>query len=162
MNDPTNQRIRGTYVNESILNNLAEEGRGAQKRLLGQEADERYFVLTRRLAEAAPGVAEEGRRRAAGAPATMRLAVAPRAPGASRRSTSDSRQGDWPRPCAIAATTTTRTKRARVYTLAGDAAQSRPGGCRRPIRWGFPCYPLFAEDHMLDPVRKSPAFQRVP
>ncbi len=49
---------------------------------------------------------------------------------------------------------------ARVYALGGDAEQAARW-LQETIRWGFPCYPLFAEDHMLDPVRKSPEFQRV-
>ena len=49
---------------------------------------------------------------------------------------------------------------ARVYALGGNADQAARW-LQETIRWGFPCYPLFAEDPMLDPVRKSPQFQRV-
>ena len=48
----------------------------------------------------------------------------------------------------------------RIFALGGDGEQAARW-LQETIRWGYPCYPLFADDHMLDPVRKSPEFQRV-
>lgn len=57
--DPTNRTARSTFVNEHFLLNLPNEALAAQTRLLNQgQPDERYFLLTRRIAEATSLVEE--------------------------------------------------------------------------------------------------------
>jgi eukaryotic-like serine/threonine-protein kinase len=157
VNDPTNQRIRATYVNEYYLHNRAEEGRAAQKRILGQEPDERYFILTRRLAEAAP-LAEKAAA-GGGASATMRLALLRALQGrhAEAQAIVDRVMASPYRNRSYHHVT---YEAARVDALAGDAEQAAKW-LQETIRWGFPCYPLFASDSFLDPVRQAPQFQRV-
>ena len=48
----------------------------------------------------------------------------------------------------------------RVYAIGGDAEQAAKW-LQETIRWGFPCYPLFASDPMLDPGPEAPQVQRV-
>ena len=50
-------------------------------------------------------------------------------------------------------------KLARIYALGGKSAEA--------VKWlhmtakgGFPCYPLFARDTFLDPIREDPAFKQ--
>ena len=156
--DPTNRQIRVTYVNEFFLYNSPEDGRATQKRLLDEEPDERYFLLT---AAHSPRRRRSWRRRHR--PATPTSAHepghAPRAAGPSRGSAGRDRalsglaqKNRYYHHLTYGAV--------RVYALGGDAEQATRW-LQETIRWGFPCYPLFAEDHMLDPVRKSPQFQRV-
>jgi hypothetical protein len=38
-------------------------------------------------------------------------------------------------------------------------AEEAVGSLREAAETGFPCYPLFARDHNLDPIRQDPRFQ---
>ncbi len=49
---------------------------------------------------------------------------------------------------------------ARLYALAGDAEQTATW-LNETIGWGMPCYPMFAEDRLLDRVRESPSVSAV-
>ncbi len=144
-------------MSESTCNNFPEEGRAAQKRLLDQEPDERYFLLARRPADAAPIV--EKKALANEPTSVMNLATLralqgrhAEARGATERSLAMARKNRYYHHLTYGAV--------RVYALGGDAEEATRW-LKETISWGFPCYPLFAEDHMLDPVRKSPGFQRV-
>jgi tetratricopeptide (TPR) repeat protein len=155
--DPTNRQMRSTNVNEFFLYNFPEEGRAAQKRLLDQEPDERYFLLVRRLAEAAPIV--EKNALGNGPTAVMHLATLRALQGrhaearaATERFLAMAEKNRYYHHLTYGA--------ARVYALGGDAAQAARW-LQETIRWGFPCYPLFASDAFLDPVRQAPEFQRV-
>ena len=46
---------------------------------------------------------------------------------------------------------------ARIYALGGKSQEALKW-LRVTVKEGFPCYPLFARDSMLDPIRKEPAF----
>ncbi len=46
---------------------------------------------------------------------------------------------------------------ARIYALGGKSHEALKW-LRETVKEGFPCYPLFARDSMLDPIRKDPAF----
>jgi hypothetical protein len=46
---------------------------------------------------------------------------------------------------------------ARIYALGGKSEEAVKW-LRVTVQEGFPCYPLFARDSMLDPIRKDPAF----
>ena len=155
--DPTNRQIRSTHVNEFFLFNSPEDGRAAQKRLLDEEPDERYFLLAGRLAEAAPIVEKKAQ---AGDPtpvmnlATLRALQGRHAEAraATERFLAMAEKNRYYHHLTYGAV--------RVYALGGNADEATRW-LKETISWGFPCYPLFAEDHMLDPVRKSPEFQRV-
>ena len=155
--DPTNRQIRSTLVNEFYLYNSPEDGRAAQKRLLDEEPDERYFLLTGRLAEAAPIVekkAQTGNPTSVMNLATLRALQGRHAEAraATERFLAMAEKNRYYHHLTYGAV--------RIFALGGDAEQAARW-LQETIRWGFPCYPLFAEDHMLDPVRKSPEFQRV-
>jgi len=46
---------------------------------------------------------------------------------------------------------------ARIYAL-GSKSEEALKWLRVTVKEGFPCYPLFARDTFLDPIRKDPAF----
>lgn len=46
---------------------------------------------------------------------------------------------------------------ARIYPLGGKSEEAVKW-LRVTVQEGFPCYPLFARDSMLDLIRKDPAF----
>jgi len=46
---------------------------------------------------------------------------------------------------------------ARIYALDGKNEEALKW-LRKTVNEGFPCYPLFARDSFLDPIRKDPAF----
>ena len=124
---------------------------------MSEEPDERYFLLTRRTAEAAPLV--EKKASSNDPTAVMNLAILRALQGrhaearaATERFMALAQPNRYYHHLAYGA--------ARVYALGGDGDQAAMW-LEETIRWGFPCYPLFAEDHMLDPVRPSPRFQRV-
>src|SRR5205809_5753715 len=48
---------------------------------------------------------------------------------------------------------------ARIYALGGKSEEALKW-LRVTVKEGFPCYPLFARDPFLDPIRKDPAFIR--
>ena len=45
----------------------------------------------------------------------------------------------------------------RIYALDGKSEEALKW-LRVTAKEGFPCYPLFARDSFLDPIRKDPAF----
>jgi len=45
----------------------------------------------------------------------------------------------------------------RIYALGGKGEEALKW-LRITVKEGFPCYPLFARDSFLDPIRKDPAF----
>ena len=46
---------------------------------------------------------------------------------------------------------------ARIYALDGKSEEALKW-LRKTTNEGWPCYPLFARDSFLDPIRKDPAF----
>jgi tetratricopeptide (TPR) repeat protein len=46
---------------------------------------------------------------------------------------------------------------ARIYALGGRSEEALRW-LRETAKEGFPCYPLFARDSFLDPIRRDPAF----
>ncbi len=46
---------------------------------------------------------------------------------------------------------------ARIYALGGKSEEALKW-LRVTVKEGFPCYPLFARDSFLDPIRNDPAF----
>jgi serine/threonine protein kinase/Flp pilus assembly protein TadD len=151
--DPTNERARRTFVNEFFLLNLPEDGIAAQKRLLNQPPDHRYFLLTGRVKEAAPLVEA----RAAGDPADItaqaELVLLRALQGRHREAREQ--QGR-----VIKLVRRSRYHHHMTYILAQAAALAGNAGetarwLQETIDWGFPCYPMFSTDRMLDRVRNS-------
>ena len=156
--NPGDDLLRSTYVNEYFLLNLGDEGLAAQRRLLKVDApDWRYYLA---------------KRDAAGARAYLRAAAKGTLPesryyeprvlaleGQHRRAQELVRE-------VVARTAKNRAYHhatfaaAQVFAFGGDAA----GAARwleETIAWGFPCYPVFAADAWLDPVRNSPEVKAV-
>ena len=157
--DPTYRHGRVTFVNEHFLLNLPEEGIAAQKRLLNEEPDHRYFLLTRRVGEAAPLVEQRAARNPDdfGTQADLALLRALQGRHAEARDI---------RRMVTRLARRTRDHHHVTYTLARTAALARDADetarwLEETIAWGFPCYPVFSTDKFLDGVRKSPRVQKV-
>jgi serine/threonine-protein kinase len=155
--DPTNRNLKGTYVNDSFNFNLPEQGVALQQQLLGEGPDERYFLLSGRLAEAAR-IVEANAVGTSASPGSLKNLAVLRA-----------LQGRHPEaqaliPRILAAAQKNRSYHhftydiARVFALGGKTEEAVKW-LNVTIRWGFPCYPMFAQDRFLDPIRSSSRFQ---
>jgi serine/threonine-protein kinase len=151
--DPLNRQIRENYVNDYFLSNQPEEGVAAQRRLLNQEPDKRYFLLTRRVAEAERTVLPAAAQRPEDGWALADLAMLRALQGRHREA----------QDLAVRALERTQRNRsyhhqtytvARVFALGGDAANAARW-LRETIAWGMPAYPIFTADALLAPVRDS-------
>lgn len=157
--DPTNRAARETFVNEHFLLNLPEEGAAVARRLLDEAPDERYFLLTRRITEAAPVVEARAAREPDSAGAQLDLALL------------RALQGRHPEADAITARASKTVVKnrgyhhfayqvAQIHGLAGSSEKAARW-LEEAIGWGLPCYPMFSRDPFLDPVRASPRVQKV-
>jgi TolB-like protein/DNA-binding winged helix-turn-helix (wHTH) protein len=157
-NDPTGVAAKRVAVNEFFLLNLPEDGLAAQKRLLGEGPDQRYFLLTRQVDRAAPIVERRARERPDDPSSQLDLARLRALQGRHV-------EAQAMLPGIVARAPRNRSYHhltydvARIYALGGDA--------ERAVYWlnatiedGFPCYPLFANDWHFERIRKSPAFQK--
>ena len=157
--DPTNRQMKVTYVNNFYLANLPEEGLAAQKGLLDEGPDDRYFLLTGRVQEAAPFIEQNAARNPKNASALARLALLRALQGRHREA-----QDMVPR--VLDTLQKNRAYHHVTYDVARVFALSRRGveaarWLEETIRWGFPNHPLFAEDRWLDPVRDAPEMKAV-
>lgn len=157
--DPTNRATRATFVNEYFLLNLPEEGVAAQRRLLDEPPDERYFLSMRRPTEAAPLVEANAARAPDSAAAQADLAMLRALQG---------RHADADAILTGAVKTVVKNRgyhhfayqAAQIYGLAGNDDKAAQW-LEEAIGWGLPCYPMFARDGFLDPVRSSPRVRQV-
>jgi tetratricopeptide (TPR) repeat protein len=151
--DPDNNEFKGFYINIFYDSARPDEALEASQRFLNRGPDNRYYLEKMMVREAAPLIEEEyqkdpnrewirGRR-------ALLLAL----------------QGKH-REAVAAIPKKTRRYRgyhhrtydaARVYALAGKSEQALKW-LRVTVSDGFPCYPLFARDPFLDPIRNDPAF----
>lgn len=157
--DPTNRQARTTFVNDHFLMNLPEQGIAAQKRLLHQEADERYFLLTRRVADARPLLEARDAKYPDDPWTHADMALLRAIQGRHREA-----------EARVARARDTIVKNrgyhhftyqlAQVYGLAGNGEETARW-LEETINWGFPGYPIFSTDPFLDPVRNSPRVREV-
>ena len=155
--NPTDRRLISTYVNEFFLVNFPEGGLAVQRELLGNtQPDWRYHLGMRQLDEAAP---------------LLEAALASRGPGTSNNfgvfalAKLRALQGRQTEAERIVTRELARIPRnrsyhhhtytaAQVYALGGKSTEAARW-LRQTIDEGFPCYPLFTSDPLLDPVRTS-------
>jgi DNA-binding winged helix-turn-helix (wHTH) protein/TolB-like protein len=157
-NDPTNLQAKRTIVNEFFLGNMPEEGLAEQQRLLNQDPDERYFLLTRQVDKAAPLIERWVREQPDNPWSLIHLARLRALQGHHREA-----QALLPR--IISLTPRNRSYHhmtfdiARVYALGGnDEAAVR--WLSTTIQEGFPAYPVFDRDWHFDRIRQSGRFQQ--
>ena len=157
--DPTNRQTRVVYVNEHFLLNRPDEGLAAQKRLLGDDQPSYlYFLLKRQVAEAAPPL-EALAAKTSGGLRIAELALLRSLQGRHREANEAITR-------ALSLAVKNRTYHHLTYLLAQTkGVQNDPAETARwlkeTIDWGMPCYPMFATDSFLDPVRQSPQVQKV-
>ena len=157
-NDPTSLQTKRTVVNEYFLVNLPEEGLAAQKRLLNEGPDERYFMLTRQIDRAAPIVERRAREHPDHPWSQIQLAKLRAMQGRHR-------DAQAMLPPLISRTPQNRSYHhftleiARVYALGGND-EAAVHWLKETIEGGFPCYPLFEGDWHFERVRNSALFQQ--
>lgn len=157
--DPTNLQMKFTHVNEYFLVNLPEEGLAAQQLLLKEGPDQRYFLAMRQPEKAAPIVEKNAAEMPDSAAALAELALLRALQGKHAEA-----QEIVPRVLALVQKNRSyhhfTYTIARVYALGGMAAEAAKW-LDETVQWGFPCYPMFAQDDFLDPVRESPELRVV-
>ena len=152
--DPTNDFVKRSYVN--LYSSMArwDDWLALNQRLFNRGPDARYYLEKRMLKEAEPLIEQafaenpegphhyrglllalQGRHRKAQAEVHRIIDKIP------RNKTSHHRTYDL----------------ARIYALDGKSEEALKW-LRKTANEGFPCYPLFARDSFLDPIRKDPAF----
>lgn len=157
-NDPTSLQTKNSIANEFFLGNMPEEGLAAQKRLLNEGPDWRYFMLTRQVDKAAPLVEQQAREQPENLWSQIQLAKLRAMQGHHREA-----QAMLPR--IISRTTRNRSyhhltlEMARVYALGGDD-EAAVHWLKETIANGFPCYPLFEGDWHFERIRHSAPFQQ--
>ena len=156
--NPTDLRSRSSYVNEHFLVNMPEEGLLAQRRLLRiQPPDGRYYVATRDARQARASIDEAKARGTSPLflDEAKLLALEGRHTEAQRLVTDSlahaARNRSYHHLTYAAA---------QVFALGGKSADAARW-LRETFENGFPCYPAFAADPFLDPVRDSPVMKTV-
>ena len=154
--DPTSDTVKNSYL--SMYSNLAkpDEWFALNQRLFNSGPDSRYYLEKRMLAEAEPLIDEEYARDSDEPYMLRNRALLLALQGKHREA-----QAGVPRIMELA-----RKDKgyhhypydiARVYALDSKSKEAVKW-LRLAVKDGFPCYPLFARDPFLDPVRNDPAF----
>jgi serine/threonine-protein kinase len=153
--DPNNDRIKESYAAHYLQSARPDEGLEASKRFFNRGPDLRYFLEKRMLKEAETQVEREYRD--------------PNRPWMrGHRALLLALQGKHQEAEAVALSTLEKVRTirgyhhstyqlARIYAL-GGRSEKAVEWLRITVDEGFPCYPLFARDSFLDPIRKDPAF----
>lgn len=151
--DPTDDPIKAYYVGHYLQSARPDEGLAANKRLFNRGPDFRYYVEKRMVKEAIQ-LAEQGSPHSEFRQINRPLLLA--------------LQGKHQEAQAAVPEIHKKLRRnrgyhhdtymfARTYALGGKSAEALKW-LRVTVKEGFPCYPLFARDPFLDPIRKDPAF----
>ena len=156
--NPTDLRSRFTYVNEYFLVNLPEEGLLAQRRLLGvQQPDYRYYIATRDVRQARSSVDEFNAR-----------GIPPMFLSEAKTLALEGRHTEAQRLVTDSLASAARNRSYHHLTYAAAQVFALGGKSADAARWlqetfenGFPCYPAFAADPFLEPVRDSSVMRTV-
>jgi TolB-like protein len=154
--DPNNERNKEFYVAHYWQSARPEEGLEVNKRLFNRGPDFRYYVEKRMVGEASPLVEQEFQKDP-GSPWKFGhhvLLVA--------------LQGKHQEAQAAVPSILKKERRyrgyhhgtymiARIYALGGQSEEAVKW-LRVTVKEGFPCYPLFLRDSMLDRIRQDPVF----
>jgi len=154
--DPTNRRIRMTYTHNAYLLSLPELFLKLQKDLLGEQPDYRYWFMMNDVAHFVPDVERYALEHPSEPTSWVDVAAARAMQGRCREADSLLRvnAAQLPRDRHYHHVT---YEMAQTQARCGNAAEA-VRWLEETVRWGFPCYPLFARDPWLEPIRKSPEF----
>ncbi len=154
--DPTSDTVKISYRGMYIYLARPDEWLAMNQRLFNRGPDIRYYLEKRMLKEAAPPI-EEAYVKNPDAPESRRNKALLRALQGKHREA----QAAVPRVME-------KVRRdkgyhhftydvGRIYALGGKSEEALKW-LRTTANEGFPCYPLFARDSFLDPIRNDPAF----
>jgi serine/threonine-protein kinase len=154
--DPNNDEIKRAYVTHYFITARPDEALEANKRLFNRGPDLLYYVEKIMVKEAAPLIEHEYQKDPSSpwmfGNQILLLAL----------------QGKHREAQAAVPSILKKERRyrgyhhgtyniARIYALGGNSEEALRW-LRVTVKEGFPCYPLFARDSFLDPIRKDPAF----
>jgi TolB-like protein/predicted Ser/Thr protein kinase len=154
--DPNNDRIKEFYAGHYLQSARPDEGLEASKRLFNRGPDVRYYLEKRMVNEAEPLVEQEYQKDPS-SPSKFGNHVLLLALQAKHQ------EAEAEVPAIL-----NRERRyrgyhhgtyniARIYALGGKSKEAVKW-LQVTVKEGFPCYPLFARDSFLDPIRQDPAF----
>ena len=154
--DPNNHDLKNWYVNSYFISARPDEGLAANQRLFNRGPDLRYFLEKRMVKEAEPLAEQEYQKDPSSVwkfvDRVLLLAL----------------KGKHQEAQAAIPSILEKERRyrgyhhdtyniARIYALGGKSEEALKW-LRVTVAEGFPCYPLFARDPFLDPIREDPAF----
>jgi TolB-like protein len=157
--DPNDDEIKRAFINQYFITARPDEGLDANKSLFNRGPDLMYYLEKRMLKEAAPLIEEEYQKD----PSNVESWVA-----IKYRALWPALQGRHAEAQAAIPSIVTKARKIRGYHhLTYDIARTYALGSKseEAVKWlrvtvkeGFPCYPLFARDSYLDPIRNDPGF----
>ena len=154
--DPNNDRIKEGYVGQYFQSARPDEGLAARERFFNRGPDRRYYLEKSMVKEAGPLVEQAYQQN----PGDARVQ--------EERALLLALQGKHPEAQAAVPLILEKARKnrgyhhltydlARIYALGGKIGEALKW-LRVTVKEGFPCYPLFARDPFLDPIRQDPAF----
>ncbi len=156
--DPNNDATKGGYVGEYFQQARPDDALELNKRFFNRGVDLRYYLEKGMVKEAEPLVEQEYQKNPDSDVArTHRLLLL-------------ALQGKHGEAQAAVPAFLERLRKnrgfhhytyniARIYALGGKNEEALKW-LRVTVKEGFPCYPLFARDPFLDPIRKDPEFAK--
>jgi tetratricopeptide (TPR) repeat protein len=156
--DPGSDLIKEASINGYLISARPDEALAAGSRFFKRGPDLAFFIEKKMVNEAAPMLEEVLHRYPASVHAQIQRALLLALQGQHR--TAEAAVPVLHRKLRRNRGYHHETYRfARIYALGGRAREAVKW-LRITVEEGFPCYPLFARDSFLDPIRKDPAFIR--
>ncbi len=155
--DPNNDEIKTFYINLYFVSGRPDEALEARQRFFNRGPDFGYYLEKRMVKEAEPLVEQAFQKEPRSNWALVNQALLLALKGEQQAA-----------EAAIPAILKGRRNRgyhhvtyhiARIYVLGGKGEEALKW-LRVTVKEGFPCYPLFARDPFLDPIREDPAFKQ--
>jgi len=159
--DPTNDFVKRSYLNLYYSLARPDEALALNQRLLIRGPDIRYYLEKRMLKEAEPLIEQAYVKNPEGTWPEGTWLRLYRGLLLALQGKHIEAQAEVPR--IIDKIPRNKTSHhytydlARIYALDGKNEEALKW-LRKTVNEGFPCYPLFARDSFLDPIRKDPAF----
>ena len=153
--DPNNDEIKTFYINLYFISARPDEALEASQRFFNRGPDLGYYMEKRMVKEAEPLAEQAFPKEPHFSWALVNQALLLALQGKQQAA-----------EAAIPSILKGRRNRgyhhvtyhlARIYALGGKSEEALKW-LRVTVKEGFPCYPLFARDPFLDPIREDPAF----
>jgi tetratricopeptide (TPR) repeat protein len=154
--DPNNDRVKNFHVDWYFVSARPDEGLEASKRFYNRGPGLRYYLEKRMVKEAAPLVEQEYQKDPS-SPSKFVNQILLRALQGKHREAEAAVPSILEKERSYRGYHHGTYNIARIYALGGKSNLAVKW-LRVTVKEGFPCYPLFARDSFLDPIRNDPAF----